>query len=129
MPNVQAVPTAGISASVGPNAPRMLPRVETAYTCPAARPAVAVSVTASRTTNGETQPSSVMGTAKSTATLSPTTARTAISRLARAKADAIRNISGRTATGTSPAARAAQASSRKKVAGCGERSARRPPST
>ena len=59
---VRRVPISGISSTTGRNVPRIDPAVESAYRRPAISPARSTESTASRTANGETIPSRVIGT-------------------------------------------------------------------
>ena len=62
---VRRVPISGISSTTGRKVPRIDPAVESAYRRPAISPARSTESTASRTANGETIPSRVIGTENS----------------------------------------------------------------
>ncbi len=104
---VLRVPMVGIRTSTGTKVPTRLPTVDRAYSPPAVLPADWTSVTTRRMAKGETQPSSVMGTAKSSTTPSSDPARMPALYSAKPRTD--QASTGRATNGTRPSRNAAQA--------------------
>ena len=124
--SVRCVPIAGIATSAVPNVPSRLPTVESAYSRPATAPAVAMSVTASRTAKGATAPSSVTGGTNSTSTAKNEPMAAPVETSSSPFTETSRN--GRATNGITATPSAAASTIAPSRLGSGRRSATRPPS-